>query len=186
MEDIKERIVDETIIRFNKVGLKFTIDELVEGMHISKKTVYKLFGNKVELLKYVVDCVFEGISEKEKEIIADDSLDLIEKIKRVIVCLPDKYKDIDFRKVYQIKDKYPEVYEYIIDKIDSSWDRTNRLFIRAMENELIKDTPLVFIRLMFLGCIKQMITSKEVLKIGLSYEEIMEKMVNVIMTGITL
>ena len=80
----------------------------------------------------------------------------------------------------------PEVYEYIIDKIDSSWDRTNRLFIRAMENELIKDTPLVFIRLMFLGCIKQMITSKEVLKIGLSYEEIMEKMVNVIMTGITL
>ena len=97
MEDIKERIVDETIIRFNKVGLKFTIDELVESMHISKKTVYKLFGNKVELLKYVVDCVFEGISEKEKEIIADDSLDLIEKIKRVIVCLPDKYKDISCR-----------------------------------------------------------------------------------------
>ena len=39
MDDIKERIIDETIERFNKDGLKFTLDELVEGMHISKKTV---------------------------------------------------------------------------------------------------------------------------------------------------
>ena len=58
MDDIKERIIDETIERFNKDGLKFTLDELVEGMHISKKTVYKQFGNSVSIP------VIEAISRK--------------------------------------------------------------------------------------------------------------------------
>ena len=51
MDDRKERISDETIMRFSREGLKFTLDELVDGMHISKKTVYKQFGKKADLLK---------------------------------------------------------------------------------------------------------------------------------------
>ena len=186
MDDIKERIIDKTIERFNKDGLKFTLDELVEGMHISKKTVYKQFGNKEELLKSVVDYVFDAIREKEEEIIADDSLDLLEKIRRVVLCLPDKYKDIDFIKAYQIKDKYPDVYNHIVYKIDNSWGNADKLFAEAIEKKLIKDVPLVFIRLMIIGCTVQFITSKEVMDTGLSYEEVMESMMSVIMAGIVL
>ncbi|SFU68892.1 TetR/AcrR family transcriptional regulator [Butyrivibrio sp. M55] len=184
MDDLKERIIDETIMRFNKVGLKFTLDELVDGMHISKKTVYKQFGNKADLLKAVIDYVFEGIREKEIEIIDDDSIDLVQKIRLSIVCLPDKYKDIDFRKVYQLKTKYPDVYEYLIYRIENSWDNVDRLLIKAMEKKLIKDMPLTFVRLIFIGSIKQLIASREMLKVGLSFSEIMETSIDVIMAGI--
>ena len=184
MEDIKERIIDETLIRFSKVGLKFTLDELVDEMHISKKTIYKQFKTKADLLKAVIDYVFEGIREKEIKIIDDNSIDLVQKIRLSIICLPDKYKDIDFRKVYQLKSKYPDVYEYLIYKIENSWDNVDRLLIKAMEKKLIKDMPLTFVRLLFIGCIKQLIASREMLKVGLSLSEIMETTIDVIMAGI--
>ena len=184
MEDIKVKVIDEAITYFNEKGLKFTIDELVEGMHISKKTVYKLFGNKVELLKDVVDYVFEQIEEKEKEIIADDSLDLLEKITLVISCLPDKCTGIDFGKVYQLKSKYPEVYDYIIEKIENSWGNADKLLEEAMEKNLIKKIPITFIRLMLIGCIEQTIRSKEFAEAGLGYGEALKEMVSVMMVGI--
>jgi len=184
MEDIREKIIDEALVRFNEVGLRFTIDELVEVMHISKKTVYKQFGNKAELLRHVIDYVFEGIREKEERIVADESIDLLEKIKLVIVCLPDKYRSIDFRKVYQIKKKYPDVYEHIICKIDNSWENANKLLAEAIEKNLIKEVPVSFIRLMIKGCTEQFIASEEVIETGFSYEEVMENMVSVILDGI--
>ena len=120
----------------------------------------------------------------------------MEKIRRVVLCLPDKYKDIEAGvetedeysviKAYQINDKYPDVYDHIVHKIDNSWGNADKLFAEAIEKKLIKDVPLVFIRLMIIGCTVQFITSKEVMDTGLSYEEVMESMMSVIMAGIVL
>ncbi|MBO4458404.1 MAG: TetR/AcrR family transcriptional regulator [Butyrivibrio sp.] len=184
MEDIKAKVIDEAIAYFNEKGLKFTIDELVEEIHISKKTVYKLFGNKVELLKDAVDYVFEQIKEKENEIIADDSIELLDKITLVISCLPDKYADIDFGKVYQLKAKYPEVYDHIIDRIENSWENADKLLEEAMEKNLIRKIPITFIRLMLIGCIEQTIRSTDLTTSGCGYGEALKEMVSVMMMGI--
>ena len=97
--------MDAVVVLFNEKGMKFTMDDISKLLHISKKTIYKEFNDKDELFYATVDYGFAAIKQKEAEIIADESLGLVEKIAKVIVCLPDNYRNIDFRQVYQLRDK---------------------------------------------------------------------------------
>ena len=125
MNTIRKSIMDAVVDLFNEKGMKFTMDDISKKLHISKKTIYKEFDDKDELFYATVDYGFAAIKQKEAEIIADDSLDLIDKISKVIVCLPDNYRNIDFRQVYQLREKYPVVYSRIAGKIETDWE--NRL-----------------------------------------------------------
>ena len=110
MEETRHIIMDAVIDQFNKKGMKFTMDDISKELHISKKTIYREFDDKDELFFATVDYGFSAIKKKEAEILANESLDLMDKIAKLIVCLPDNYKNIDFRRVYQLKEKYPKVY----------------------------------------------------------------------------
>ena len=46
--------------------------------------------------------------EKEAEIVADDSLELLEKIERLIVCLPDNYKNLRWAGDKYVDGRYDE------------------------------------------------------------------------------
>lgn len=184
MADTKKMIMDAVIDQFNEKGLKFTMDDISKELHISKKTIYKEFNDKDELFFATVDYGFSAIKQKEAEIIADDSLDLVEKISKLIVCLPDSYKNIDFRKVYQIKEKFPDVYSKVAEKIESDWGETERLLEQAMDQGLIKKTPISLIKLMIEGSIEKFLSSKDLQKSDLSYEDALNGMIDVIMKGL--
>ena len=95
MDNLKIRIIDEVIRQFNEKGMKFTMDDISAALHISKKTIYKEFKDKDQLFMETVDYGFSALKEKEAQIIADDSLGLVEKLSKLITCLPDKYHNID-------------------------------------------------------------------------------------------
>ena len=101
MENLRQSIMESVINQFNQKGMKFTMDDISKELHISKKTIYKEFDDKDELFFATVDYGFAAIKNKEAEILNDDSLDVVEKLSRVIVCLPDSYRNIDFRMAYQ-------------------------------------------------------------------------------------
>ena len=136
MEETRQQIMDAVIDQFNEKGMKFTMDDISRELHISKKTIYKEFDDKDELFFATVDYGFSAIKKKEAEIIADESLNLVDKISRLIVCLPDNYKNIDFRRVYQLKDKYPKVYMKVAERVESDWGETEKLLNQAMDQGL--------------------------------------------------
>ncbi len=176
--------MDSVINQFNQKGMKFTMDDISKELHISKKTIYKEFDDKDELFFATVDYGFAAIKKKEAEIISDDSLDLVEKIARVIVCLPDNYRNIDFRRVYQLRDKYPEVYSEVAKRIESDWDETEKLLKKAMEQGLIKTVPIQVIKLTIEGAIEKFLSSEELAGTDLSYEESLNDMIDIIMNGL--
>ena len=61
----RDVFVDKAIELFNKKGVKFTLAELAKELKISKKTIYKLYGNKEDVIMLVVEQVFSYIKEKE-------------------------------------------------------------------------------------------------------------------------
>ena len=138
MDTLRQTIMDSVINQFNQKGMKFTMDDISKELHISKKTIYKEFNDKDELFYATVDYGFSNVKKKEAEILQDDSLDLMEKIAKVIVCLPDNYRTIDFRMVYQLREKHPHVYRRIAKRIESDWDETEKLIAQAMEQGLIR------------------------------------------------
>ncbi|SFP99049.1 transcriptional regulator, TetR family [Butyrivibrio proteoclasticus] len=186
MNEIKKKIMDAVISQFNIKGMKFTMDDISKELHISKKTIYKEFNDKDELFFATVDYGFSAIKEKEAEIVADDSLELLEKIEKLIVCLPDNYKNIDFRRVYQLREKFPDVYKKIAERVESDWGETERLLEQAMDEGLIKRMPIAFIKLIIEGAIEKFLSSKELSNTGYSYEESLNEMINIVMNGLIL
>lgn len=184
MEETRQIIMDAVIDQFNQKGMKFTMDDISKELHISKKTIYREFDDKDELFFATVDYGFSAIKKKEAEILADESLGLIEKISKLIVCLPDNYKNIDFRRVYQLKEKYPKVYMKIAEKVESDWGETVKLLNQAMDQGLIKRVPVELIKLMVEGAIEKFLSSEELANSQYSYEESLNMMINVLINGI--
>jgi len=57
-KELKSRIVNYAMGEFYKRGIKAVkMDEISQGLHVSKRTVYEIFGDKEELL-------LEGLKEK--------------------------------------------------------------------------------------------------------------------------
>ncbi len=184
MDETRKMIMDAVIEQFNRKGMKFTMDDISKDLHISKKTIYKEFDDKDELFFATVDYGFSAIKKKEAEILADDSLDLIEKISRLIVCLPDNYKNIDFRRVYQLREKYPKVYQKVAQRIESDWEETEKLLQRAMDEGLIKKIPVPLIKLMVEGSIEKFLGSDELVKTDYTYEDSLNAMIDIIINGL--
>ena len=184
MEEIRKQIMDAVIDQFNEKGMKFTMDDISRELHISKKTIYKEFDDKDELFFATVDYGFSAIKKKEAEIVADESLDLVDKISKLIVCLPDNYKNIDFRRVYQLKEKYPKVYMKVAERVESDWGETEKLLNQAMDQGLIKRVPIQLIKLMVEGTIEKFLSSEELARTEYSYEDSLNMMIDVIINGI--
>ena len=121
--DNKEKILEATIKVFNRKGLKFTMDDIASELSMSKKTIYTVFRDKESLFYQMVDFCFDKIKEGEDEIINDDSLSTVEKIRGVLSVLPAGYKDVDFRQLYLLKDKYPNIYAKVEERLETGWEK---------------------------------------------------------------
>ncbi len=176
--------MDAVINQFNQKGMKFTMDDISKELHISKKTIYKEFDDKDELFFATVDYGFAAIKEKEAEIIRDDSLDIVEKLSRVIVCLPDNYRNIDFRMVYQLRDKYPNVYNRVAGRIESDWEETEKLLKLAMDQGKLRKVPIPVVKLTIEGAIEKFLGTEELSRTDLSYEDALNDMIDIIINGL--
>ncbi|NLZ81904.1 MAG: TetR/AcrR family transcriptional regulator, partial [Clostridiales bacterium] len=111
--DIKNTILEATIQVFNEKGLKFTMDDIAALLGMSKKTIYTVFSNKEILFLTMVDYMFDSIKETEGKVLEDHTLTTVEKIRTILGVLPEGYKDINFQKLYLLKDKYPKIYSKV-------------------------------------------------------------------------
>ena len=111
--ELREKILQGTMQAFNQKGLKFTMDDIARILGISKKTIYQVFADKEALFLAMVDYLFDCIKESEREVMADESLGTLEKIRKILGVMPESYKEIDFRQMYLLKDKFPEIYHQV-------------------------------------------------------------------------
>ena len=155
--ELRETILEGTIQAFNKKGLKFTMDDIAALLGISKKTIYTVFQDKNTLVSEMVDYCFDSIKESEQKVLSDTSLDTVGKIRAILGVLPEGYKDIDFRQLYLLKDKYPKIYKKVEQRLETGWETTIAQFFQ-------RDI---------------LITNQ------ISYNEALEEVVNILVDGIT-
>ena len=122
--ELKENILEAAITVFNQKGLKFTMDDIAKQLSISKKTIYTVFQDKEALFLSLVEYMFDSVKESEQRILAASELTTLEKIRRILGVLPDGYKNVDFRQLYLLKDKYPKIYKQVELKLETGWEPT--------------------------------------------------------------
>ncbi len=184
MDENQKKILETVIVEFNNKGMKFTMDDVAKDLHMSKKTIYKEFGDKEDLFNKMVDYCFSSIKKKEAEILQDPNLSTIERISKLLVCLPDNYQHVDFRKIYQVKDKYPNIYARVAQRIESDWDETIALLEKGMDEGVIKRIPIPVIKLVVEASIEKFLTSETLIETGTNYEDALGIMIEMLMNGI--
>ena len=181
---MKEKIIDATIDVFNDKGLKFTMDDVAKSLSVSKKTLYKVFPDKEALIYEMVRYCFDSIKAAERETIMDESLDIVDKIGKVIIILPDRFKNIDLSKLYELKDKYPDTYAMVAERLENDWQPTINLIEMGMREGRIKQVDISILKTMVEATIEKFMQDTVLIDNGLSYEEGLEKMMDIIMQGI--
>ena len=182
---LQDQILNATLGLFNEKGIKFTMDELAKVLGISKKTLYLAFSDKEAILMAMLQAGFQEIKKSEEVIYEDKEMPLLEKIRRIIIVLPERYQAVDFRQLYELEDKYPKVYQKVEEKLESDWDKTVALLEEAMEKGLIKRIDLVVLKTMISATIEAFIRTDVLIKGEIAYHEALENLIAIIMEGIT-
>lgn len=182
--DNKEKILEATIKVFNRKGLKFTMDDIASELSMSKKTIYTVFRDKESMFFAMVDYCFDKIKESENEILNDDSLSTVEKIRGVLAVLPSGYKDVDFRQLYTLKDKYPNTYSRVEERLETGWEKTIALINQGIEEGSIRPVNVNLLKSMLEATIEQFFQRDILIRNQISYAEALEEVVNILVDGI--
>lgn len=107
---MEDKILEKSLELFLNFGFKsVTIDEITNSIGISKKTLYKYFSNKTQLVKSVTNRVFKDISCGIDEICALEMnpIDELFFIKKFVM---EHLKDEKSSPQYQLQKYYPRIF----------------------------------------------------------------------------
>lgn len=182
--DLKDRIIEAVIEEFNDKGLKFTMDDIAKRLGISKRTLYTVVQDKETLFIEAVDCVFGAIKDSEREVMQDTSLDIVERLKKILIVLPQKYKTIDYRQLYELKTKLPRIYAKIETRLETDWEPTFEIMEQAMAEGKIRRISLPVFQAMISGTIEYYLSRRVLIDSEIAYEEALKQMLDIIFNGI--
>lgn len=182
--ELQLQILDCAINLFNSNGFKFTMDDIARSLSISKKTIYTVFSDKEALFLTMVDYLFGGINDIKQQIMDDDSLTLLEKIERILGAMPECYRDIDFRRLYELKDKFPKIYRQVEIRLESGWENTFELLNMGIEEGLIKNVNLTIVKTMMEATLEQFFQRDILISSQMTYQGALEQVVAIILGGI--
>lgn len=183
--ELRESIIEGTVKVFNQKGLKFTMDDLAKTLGMSKKTIYTVFADKEELFFAMVEWIFDSIKESERAVLADTSLATAQKLRVLLGVLPEGYKEVDFRQLYMLKDKFPKIYRQVEIRLETGWEATLELMQQGIEEGVLRPVSLPLFKMMLEASLEQFFQRDILLQSNMTYGEALEEVVNILMDGIT-
>ncbi len=184
-QDMKSKILRNTITVFNKKGLKLTMDDIAEQMGISKKTIYKHYKSKEEIFDQIVDYVFDDIKRKEQEILNEEGLSLEERVRKLLAAFPERFTEVDFSKLGDLKEKYPKTYRKLTKRLESGWEPTMELLEQGRAQEIYrKDANFTIFKVMMDASVARFFETDTLKKSKISYIEALNQVVDILLTGI--
>lgn len=112
---MKETILKKAGDTFLKFGFKsVTMDDIATEMGISKKTIYKYFKNKEELVDQSISFIHETIHETIF-CICDKGFNAIEENFEIKKVFKDLFKNTDDSPMFQLQKYYPETHIRIMN-----------------------------------------------------------------------
>ncbi len=183
--ELREKILLSTMEVFNSKGLKFTMDDIARNINISKKTIYKVFNDKEEMFLELVDYLFDGIKDAEMEVANDESLSTLEKIRKILGVMPNSYKDIDFRQLYMLRDKYPKIYEKVEERLENGWELTISLIEKGMEEGVIRPIRIPILKMMLESSLEQFFRRDVLISNKMTYQDGLNEVVDILVDGIS-
>ncbi|TCP21866.1 TetR family transcriptional regulator [Scopulibacillus darangshiensis] len=181
---IKNRIINAFIEEIQANGLKFSVDDLANRIGISKRTLYKYFSSKAEILDCIIDDTFQEIDEKAKAIIQNGQLSMPEKIKGVITTLPDHYELLDLKLLGQMKQYYPEQWAKMDELLKDDWELLRNLIEQGIREGVIIELNVSLVMKVILESINSTLDQSFYMENRITVSEALSEIVNILFYGL--
>ena len=160
---------------FRRDGLRFTMQQAAAMMHISKKTIYAVYPSKEALLLDMVDDAFTRIHARKQRIL-DGPGTLAEKLRAVIIALPEEYTALDLQQMDLLDEKYPRVAARVREHLETGWEPTLALLEQAMGEGVLQR--------MLSASIEDFLADRTLDAQGISYTDALDEMISILLEGL--
>ena len=178
--ELRQQILDAAAQLFQAEGVNFTMQQVAAALHISKKTIYTVYSDKEALLIDMVDMLFEKIHRRKAELAALP-LPLEERLRAVIIALPEEYAALDFRQLDALEEKYPAVAARVRRHLETGWEPTMALLEQGIAEKRIRPVNLTVLRRVLTAAFQQLLSGANG---GSSYAAELDDMMDILMNGI--
>ncbi|HEY3251471.1 MAG TPA: TetR/AcrR family transcriptional regulator [Ignavibacteria bacterium] len=181
----KEKILYFTHAKFITEGFyKTTMDEIARDLQISKKTIYKHFPSKEDLLQAVCDMRLDTMHEKIDEIV-ESNVDSIAKFLKMINlnksmmmnCSPMWFKDLQVHAPHCLN-RFNEVKEKKLMNVLS------RLFEQGKKEKLVQNVPTQILIAAMIGAIDAVTHGEFILNSKYSFHDAIRITAEIFFNGI--
>ncbi len=185
-DNIKERIIEKGREKFLSMGFsKVTMDEIALDLGISKKTFYKHFASKDELLEAVMERRMISVSSKFKEIY-DAPIDFMEKLHNLWIFVGNTMSQVSKQFQDDLRRFRPDLWkriddfrrEQIIANISKFFDEGIRLGV--LRDDINRDILV----LVYLSAVQGVINPDVLVRHPFTGEEAFKTIIRVIFDGI--
>lgn len=185
--DHRQRILDKASDQFFALGYsRVTMDELANELGMSKKTLYKHFPSKVDLLRAIVERFIQVVIADQDRILNDKSLDFEKRLSELLRLLVRVLSKLNPALMRDIQKAAPDVWE-IIEK--TRQQRINLLFggllSEGQEKGYVRrDLHLPFVAAVMAATIREILNPVVMSQFPISLVEAFETLRAVFMGGI--
>lgn len=176
----KNTIIQSAIALYKKKGLNFTMDDIAKDLHIAKKTIYRIFPSKEELLQGIVEYGFDNIQENKKKILKED-IPYIDKLKKLLIAMPTDIESIDFKQLEPLSVQYPSVSKSISQHLQSNWEPVFDFIQEGIQQKILRKVPLSMIEVIVTSSMNTLLSSSIDEH---TYQQSLQDLVDILLKGI--
>lgn len=181
---MKGRILDWSRREFERKGFRFTMSELATQLGMSTKTLYGYYPSKDELIRDIINQAIYELKVKEKEIMCDPTIDILEKLKKCLILIPVNFQFAQLSHLEELQRYYPKQWEILDQFINEQWDSIVSLINEGVLTEKIRPfNKEIFIDLYIGGLYRIMEHSSSYVN-KVSLLETLQEMTEILMVGI--
>ncbi|MCL5935516.1 MAG: TetR/AcrR family transcriptional regulator [Firmicutes bacterium] len=161
---------------------RVTVDELAERTGISKRTIYRYFNSKEEIIVSVLEDFMSAMSQKVDQALAT-STDPLEKILNVIKVIPDNVSLFFPLVLHDLQKHYPHLWEKV-ERFRAG--RAEHIIERIINDEtgrFKKINPKVFTTSLLAG-IRAVLNPVFIMENNLTLEEAVQALFTIFLHGI--
>jgi AcrR family transcriptional regulator len=185
--ELKKRILESARDQFFSRGFtKVTIDEIAQRIGVSKKTIYKFYHSKDDLVRDVTDKTLVDVKKCCKQIIDDENLGFVEKLQRMMTHAALHISKMGRPLIEDLEKNAPHVWKEISDfrskRIKEDFKKL--LSEGVKEGVFRKDIDQQLILLIYDNVIENVISPEILMQIPFTASQVYETIVKIFFEGI--
>lgn len=185
--EIRERILNKAKEMFTQFGYsKVTMDEIAAELGMSKKTLYKFFPGKEQVIRSIITDIKCEFSLYCDTLIQNPDVDFVDKLKQLMNYFSKQADKFRGPLLHDLQKAVPECWAELNElKIKHSYQKFNELLAEGKKAGAFRqDIDQQLILLIFMNAMQSMLNPDVLSEVPYSGSQIFETLIKVIFEGV--